>query len=41
MTYQTECAVCGKTIEVTQDDFKKNTEPLCNEHSEDKEVNHG
>jgi len=37
----TECAVCGKEIKVTEKDFKKNTEPLCDKHKEEEEVNHG
>jgi len=37
---QTECAVCGKTIEVAQKDFQNNTEPLCEDHTEEKEVHH-
>lgn len=41
MAHKTECAVCGKEIEVTNDAYKNNTEPFCEEHREAEEVDHG
>lgn len=38
---KTQCAVCGREIEVTEEEFKKNTEPLCEYHQEEEEVQHG
>lgn len=38
MAHITECAVCGKEIEVTQKDYELYTEPLCSEHKNEKVI---